>query len=188
MREWIGPGGLAGLQNRDGGASGVSGGFDSHTLPPFPAIALVAILALLTGWSGTVAAQADTATSIYRAAPVSPFGAFFRSLAVPGWGQSKLDRRLTGGIFLAFEGIALGMSIKADRELAYLKERGEPDEVIEGKRQEREDWITLVFFNHLFAALDGFVGSHLYDFPDELRIRAAPSGFGAVVTIPVRFP
>ena len=30
---WIGPGGLAGLQNRDGGASGGSGGFDSHTLP-----------------------------------------------------------------------------------------------------------------------------------------------------------
>ncbi len=33
-RERIGPGGLAGLQNRDGGASGGSGGFDSHTLPP----------------------------------------------------------------------------------------------------------------------------------------------------------
>ena len=79
------------------------------------------------------------------------------------------------------------MSIKADRELAYLKDRGEPDEVLDGKRQEREDWITLVVFNHLFAALDGFVGSHLYDFPDELKIRAAPSGLGAVVTIPVRF-
>ena len=34
MRGCIGPGGLAGLQNRDGGASGVFGGFDSHTLPP----------------------------------------------------------------------------------------------------------------------------------------------------------
>ena len=115
-------------------------------------------------------------------------GAFFRSLAVPGWGQAKLDRRLTGGIFLAFEGIALGMAIKADRELSYLKSRGESDEAIDNKRQEREDWITLVVFNHLFAALDGFVGSHLYDFPDELRFRAAPSGLGAVVTIPVRIP
>ena len=33
-RERIGPGGLAGLQNRDGGAFGGSGEFDSHTLPP----------------------------------------------------------------------------------------------------------------------------------------------------------
>jgi len=186
-RECIGPGGLAGLQNRDGGASGVFGGFDSHTLPPFRTVVLAVLFALCSGWGGAVAAQADSAASIYRNAPVSPMGAFFRSLTVPGWAQAKLDRRLTGGIFLAFEGLALGMSIKADRELAYLKDRGEPDEVLDGKRQEREDWITLVVFNHLFAALDGFVGSHLYDFPDELKIRAAPSGLGAVVTIPVRF-
>ncbi len=32
--EWIGPGGPAGPQNRDGDAFGGSGGFDSHALPP----------------------------------------------------------------------------------------------------------------------------------------------------------
>lgn len=196
-RGWIGPGGLAGLQNRDGGASGVSGGFDSHTLPlgngsqaqgthKPQSLRLGFVLCVLCVCASTGAAQTDT--SIYRAAPVSPMGAFFRSLAIPGWAQAKLDRRLTGGLFLAFEGVALGMVVKTDRELQYLKDRGEPDEVLDDKRQEREDWITLLVFNHLFAALDGFVGSHLYDFPDEVKLRAAPRGLGAVVTIPIRLP
>ena len=200
--ECIGPGGLAGLQNRDGGASGVSGGFDSHTLPSiggsaekaekaesfFSALSAVAALsaALLAGLPTPACAQADTTRPQYVQAPVSPMGAFFRSLAVPGWGQAKLDRRLTGGIFIGFEGIALGMIIKADRELDYMRERGDSAQSIENKKQEREDWITLLIFNHLFAALDGFVGSHLYDFPDEVKLRASPKGFGAVVTIPVR--
>ena len=188
--ECIGPGGLAGLQNRDGGASGVSGGFDSHTLPlkrwrtTVPTV--LTILTLMFAGQRAVFAQADSTRPLYVQAPVSPLGAFFRSLAIPGWGQAKLDRRLTGGIFLGFEGIALGMAIKADRELQYMKARGDSTESIENKRQEREDWITLVVFNHLFAALDGFVGSHLYDFPDEVKLRASPKCFGAVVTIPFR--
>jgi len=182
--ECIGPGGLAGLQNRDGGASGVFGGFDSHTLPPLAALGLCLLWILAPQ---RALAQVDTAAA-QIVAPVSPMGAFFSSLAVPGWGQAKLDRRLTGGIFLAFEGIALGMAIKADRELAYLKARGDSAQAIDNKRQEREDWITLVVFNHLFAALDAFVGSHLYDFPEDVKIRAAPSGIGAVVSVPLRLP
>ncbi len=202
--ECIGPGGLAGLQNRDGGASGVSGGFDSHTLPlnggkagraekaekssfsAHSALSALSALVVLVTLPDVARAQTDSTHPQYVQAPVSPMGAFFRSLAIPGWAQAKLDRRLTGGIFLGFEGIALGMIIKADRELEYMKSRGDSTESLENKRQEREDWITLLLFNHLFAALDGFVGSHLYDFPDEVKLRASPKGFGAVVTIPVR--
>ena len=190
--ECIGPGGLAGLQNRDGGASGVSGGFDSHTLPLQRRVRTVTVstvltaLALMFAGPRAVLAQADTTRPQYVQSPVSPMGAFFRSLAIPGWAQAKLDRRLTGAIFLGFEGIALGMVIKADRELDYMRSRGDSAQAIDNKKQEREDWITLLVFNHLFAALDGFVGSHLYDFPDEVKLRASPKGFGAVVTIPVR--
>jgi len=199
MRECIGPGGLAGLQNRDGGASGVFGGFDSHTLPPLTDTqtqrthraqttkALCVLLFVFCVCASSSQAQRDT-TVKQIVAPVGPMGAFFRSLTIPGWGQAKLDRRLTGGIFLAFEGIALGMAVKADRELGYMKARGDSATAIDNKRQEREDWITLVVFNHLFAALDAFVGSHLYDFPDDVKLRAAPSGFGAVISIPVRIP
>ena len=42
---------------------------------------------------------------------ISPMGAFWRSFVLPGWGQAKLNRRLTGGIFLAWEGVTLGMSL-----------------------------------------------------------------------------
>jgi hypothetical protein len=194
--ECIGPGGLAGLQNRDGGASGVSGGFDSHTLPlqdvrtqkthRTQSPLFFCVLCVLCVFASRLAAQADTTRPQYVQVPVSPMGAFFRSLAIPGWAQAKLDRRLTGAIFLGFEGIALGMVIKADRELDYMRSRGDSAQAIDNKKQEREDWITLLVFNHLFAALDGFVGSHLYDFPDEVKLRASPKGFGAVVTIPVR--
>ena len=34
LREWMGPGGSRGLQNRCGAACAVPGGFDSHPLPP----------------------------------------------------------------------------------------------------------------------------------------------------------
>jgi len=199
MRECIGPGGSAGLQNRDGGASGVFGGFDSHTLPPLQGAQaqktqrakgayLFCVVCVLCVFAPTGAAAQKDTTVKQIVSPVSPMGAFFRSLTIPGWGQAKLDRRLTGGIFLAFEGIALGMAVKADRELAYIKARGDSANAIDNKRQEREDWITLVVFNHLFAALDAFVGAHLYDFPEDVKLRAAPSGFGAVVSIPVRLP
>jgi hypothetical protein len=113
-------------------------------------------------------------------------GGFFRSLLIPGWGQAKLERRLTGGIFLAWEGVTLGMSLKAHRELQYLKDRGDTEEALEDKRQEREDWLILLAFNHLFAGLEAYVASHLWDFPDALELRAGPTGFGAVVTVPIR--
>jgi len=125
-------------------------------------------------------------TAIYRRPPVTPMGAFFRSLVLPGWAQAKLGRRLTGGIFLAWEGVTLGMSLKADRELQYLKQRGDSAEALEDKRQEREDWLILLAFNHLFAGLEGYVASHLWDFPQDLRIRTAPHGFGAMVSLPIR--
>ncbi len=125
-------------------------------------------------------------TSRYRRPPVGPTGAFFRSLLVPGWAQAKLGRRLTGALFLAWEGVSLGMSIKADRELDYLRERGDPEEAIEDKKQEREDWLIMLAFNHLFAGLEGFVASHLWDFPEDVRMQAAPRGVGVVVSVPIR--
>ena len=159
------------------------------------ALFLQFLLLLLVSASG-LSAQDTTAArprparavqdTIYRRAPVSPMGAFFRSLLVPGWGQAKLDRRIPAGIFLAWEGVTLGMSLKADRELQYLKARGDSTEAIDNKRQEREDWLILLAFNHLFAGLEAYVASHLWDFPEELEVRASPRGVGAVVTVPIR--
>jgi hypothetical protein len=124
----------------------------------------------------------------FRRAPVSPLGAFFRSLLLPGWGQAKLGRRLTAGLFIGFEGVALGMAMKAEREFQYLQRTGGTEEQLTDKDQEREDWLVLLAFNHLFAGLEAFVGAHLWDFPEDVRIRGAPDGPGVRVQIPVRIP
>src|SRR5690606_38053996 len=115
----------------------------------------------------------------------SPLNYFMRSLVLPGWGQASLDRKLTGGIFLAFEGIALGMALKSHNELEYL-ERTESDRV-EEKRQERQDWFVLMGMNHLFSGLEAFVSANLFDFPGDLTVRPLPggrTGYGLRLPVP----
>jgi hypothetical protein len=116
--------------------------------------------------------------------PISPINAFWRSFLLPGWGQARLNRKLTGGIFVAWEGVTLGMSLKTRHELAYLRRTGAAR--AESKRREHEDWIVLLAFNHLFAGLEAYVGAHLVDFPGDLQIRAVPGGVGASVSVPLR--
>jgi hypothetical protein len=138
----------------------------------------------------TAAPQARAAAdTVYPRSPVSPMGAFWRSLLVPGWGQAKLHRKLTGAIFVTWEGVTLGMSIKTSHELAFLREVSSGQ--AKAKQQERQDWLVLLAFNHLFSALEGYVSAHLWDFPEDLEINAGPvpgSGFGASVRVPFRMP
>jgi hypothetical protein len=138
------------------------------------------------------------ATAQLPVPPVAPLGAdlgprpaplnyFFRSLLIPGWGQAALDRKLTGGLFLLFEGVALGMALKADSEVAYLERTG--SERAEDKRRERQDWFVLLGANHLFSGLEAFVSANLFDFPADLEARALPggrTGFGIVLPLPHR--
>jgi hypothetical protein len=114
----------------------------------------------------------------------SPMNAFWRSFLLPGWGQAKLGRKLTGGIFIAWEGTTLAMSLKTRHELAYLRRTnsGRADD----KRREHEDWLVLLGFNHLFAGLEAYVSGHLSDFPGDLRIEAVPGGIGGAVSLPFR--
>jgi hypothetical protein len=140
---------------------------------------------------GAAARSADT-TSIAHAATAadslalrtSPMNAFWRSFLLPGWGQAKLGRKLTGGIFIAWEGTTLAMSLKTRHELAYLRRTnsGRADD----KRREHEDWLVLLGFNHLFAGLEAYVSGHLSDFPGDLRLQAVPGGIGAAISVPMR--
>ena len=148
---------------------------------------LVAVLALS---SGNLAAQDSVIvtpatlggdTTVIRR-PVSPMGAFFRSLVLPGWGQAKLGRKLTGGIFVAWEGVTLGMTLKTSHELNYLRRTGSGR--VEVKEQEKEDWIVLLAFNHLLSALEAYVSAHLWDFPPDLEFRAVPGGVGGQLSLP----
>jgi hypothetical protein len=115
---------------------------------------------------------------------VSPGGALLRSLLIPGWGQARLGRGLAAGFFLTVEGAALGMALKANSELAYLKEV-DPDGARQ-KAQEREDWLVIVGVNHLIAGIEAYVSAYLWDFPGDLQMRPTPYGTAATVTVPFR--
>ncbi len=154
---------------------------------PFPAAAQQDPVPAPTDSQVTPAGRgADT---LYARAPVSPMGALWRSILIPGWGQAKLNRKLTGALFIAWEGVTLGMAIKTNHELGYLRRTGSGS--VRAKEKERQDWLVLLGFNHLFAAIEGYVSAHLWDFPEDLDIRAVPlpaGGVGAGVTIPLRLP
>jgi len=113
-----------------------------------------------------------------------PMNAFFRSFLLPGWGQAKLNRKLTGGIFVAWEGVTLGMSLKTRHELAYLRRTNSAR--AEDKRREHEDWLVLLGFNHVFAGLEAYVSAHLSEFPGDLRLQAVPGGLGGTMSLPFR--
>jgi hypothetical protein len=117
---------------------------------------------------------------------ISPANALWRSLLIPGWGQARLNRKLAGGLLVAWEGVTLGMTLKTRHELAYLRRTNSGR--AEDKRQEHEDWLVLLAFNHLFAGLEAFISAHLADFPGDLRIEAVPGGAGASVSFPVHLP
>jgi hypothetical protein len=135
------------------------------------------------------APPADTAESLKQKPPVTPMGAMWRSILIPGWGQARLNRKLTGALFIAWEGVTLGMSIKTSNELSYMDRTNSAG--LSAKRKERQDWLVLLAFNHLFSAIEAYVSAHLWDFPSDLEIRAAPvpgGGAGASVTLPFRVP
>lgn len=120
------------------------------------------------------------------ARPLRPMRAFFMSLAVPGWAQARLDRKLTAGLFVMWEGVSLGMSMKTARELAYLTRIDADTSRLSAKRQQRQDWLILLGFNHLFSGLEAFVSSQLHDFPADVRFRVLPDAVAGQLAIPIR--
>ena len=148
------------------------------------------LLMVLGSWRGLSAQAAPpprrpaVRSDTVQSQSVTPFNAFWRSFLLPGWGQARLNRKLTGGIFVAWEGLTLGMSLKTRRELRYLRRNNSSRG--DAKRQEHEDWLVLLAFNHLFAGLEAYVSAHLSDFPGDLRIEALPHGVGASVSLPIR--
>jgi hypothetical protein len=95
---------------------------------------------------------------------------FVSSLLIPGLGQAELDRKLTGAIFVAFEGVSLSMALKANSEIGFYQQIGDTT-LVAAKRLERQDWYVLLAVNHLFSALEAYVSAHLLDFPRDLKIR-----------------
>jgi hypothetical protein len=112
-------------------------------------------------------------------------GAFWRSLLIPGWGQARLGRRTAGALFLAAEGVSLGMVLSTSSQLKYLEDANSSS--VDSKSQQQQDWLVLLGLNHLLSAMEAYVSAHLWDFPGDLSIQAAPhGGVAGAVTVPVR--
>jgi hypothetical protein len=104
----------------------------------------------------------------------APLHYFLLSGLVPGWGQAELDRKLTGALFIGFEGLAISMALKTGSELQFLDRA---DTVTARHRHaEKQDWLVLIGFNHLFSALEAYVSAHLIDFPPDLKLQFLPGG------------
>ncbi len=117
--------------------------------------------------------------------PVSPMGAFWRSLLIPGWGQARTGRQTAAAFFIAAEGVTLGMAITTTSQLNYMESINSGS--VDAKSQQREDWLVLLGVNHLLSAMEAYVSAHLWDFPGDLNIQAAPGGgVAGGVSIPVR--
>src|SRR5688500_5190223 len=130
--------------------------------------------------------------------PLSPRGAFFRSLVLPGWGQSELGLPLRGGVYFALEASSLWMVYKTGEKLGEARERqrvarqtGEiaPDAkhpLVRDRENQYEDWITLSIFWLFFSGADAFVAAHLQDF--DVHVNAVPRPEGGMelrATVPV---
>jgi hypothetical protein len=113
---------------------------------------------------------------------VRPMAAFFRSLALPGWGQAATGRPVAGAVFVTWEGVTAMMTLKAQAETHYLKESRSQN--LGAKRQEVQDWLVLWIFNHLFSGAEAYVAAHLQDFPRELKVQAVPGGIRVSVPAP----
>ena len=132
----------------------------------------------------TVARRPTRGDSVRPVPPVTPGGAFLRSVLIPGWGQARLGRNVTGGLFLLWEGVCATMVWKANWQLNYARERGK---FVQSHTQEREDWIVLLVFNHLLAGAEAYVSANLFDFPAALKIQQLPDGrTGVGVSVPLR--
>jgi len=132
----------------------------------------------------SLAVEPERGDSVRPVSPITPGGAFLRSLVLPGWGQARLGRNVTGGLFLLFEGMAGAMVWKSQWQLDWARTRGK---FVDAHRQEREDWIVLLAFNHLMAAAEAYVSALLFDYPAALKARRLPDGStGFGLTLPLR--
>jgi hypothetical protein len=116
-----------------------------------------------------------------------PRGALIRSLILPGWGQFHLNRKTMGVIFLSTEAVFVGLVLREQGRIGDLRAAGADTSVVNAAKRKREDWIVLGLVNHVAAGIEAYVTAHLFDFPDELKVRAMPDGrVRANVILPIR--
>jgi hypothetical protein len=120
--------------------------------------------------------------------PISPLGAFGRSLILPGWGQVEVGRPVRGAIYFGAEAMSLYMVFKSSSKLGAARKIEPPDEdLVDARKRQRENWIVMSVFIAFVSGLDAWVSTHFWDF--ETTIDAPPDGTaGASVGLKVNVP
>ena len=120
--------------------------------------------------------------------PVTPMGAFFRSLVLPGWGQAAVDQPVRGAFYFTMEATSLWMLFKTQAKLDAARRAGD-EELAAARQDQKEDWIVLAVFWALFAGVDAWVSTQLWDF--EGAVVPPPDGSPGVAvqySVPVGGP
>lgn len=154
--------------------------------------AVVALVALAS--SGTATAQdapaAEPAASGAEGLdlPYSPRGAFFRSLILPGWGQTYVGAPGRGAVYFSLASGSFLMTYVARQQL--LDARSEQEWLVEtgalqadvdteftlARERHFEDWAALSLFLMFLAGADAYVSAYLADFQDRIGVMPAPDG------------
>lgn len=139
-------------------------------------------------------APADTAVAAGREVeearvdsvpPVSPLGALVRSLVIPGWGQTAVDKPARGAVYFAAASASLFMIFKTQAKLNAARD-AEPmnESLVDSRSSQRENWIVLYGFVAFLSGLDAWVSTHFWDFEPEVTVPEDGSG----VQIGLRLP
>lgn len=122
--------------------------------------------------------------------PVSPLAAFGRSILLPGWGQTAVDRPVRGAVYFTLEAASLFMLLRSQARLGAASRAEPPDEeLLRRRRGAREDWIVFSVFVAFASGLDAWVSARLWDF--EAEVEPPPEagvGLALRVELPVSFP
>ncbi len=142
----------------------------------------------------------EDTTEVARS-PYSPRGAFFRSLVLPGWGQSYVGAAGRGAVYFSLAGgsawmawVARGQRQDALDQQAWLRETGaiaptDRTGLVEARSQQVEDWVALTVFFFFAAGADAYVAAYLSDFDERMGVTPGSDGsFQIRATIPVQWP
>ncbi|WP_419161933.1 hypothetical protein [Candidatus Palauibacter sp.] len=130
---------------------------------------------------------ADTAAAVRRP-PVSPLGAFGRSLILPGWGQLEVGQPTRGAFYFAAESVFLFMVLKSDARLSAAREEMPPNEErLEARTGQRENWMVLAGFIAFLSGLDAWVSAQFWDFEPTIG-PPADGSVGIALGLKLNFP
>jgi len=165
--------------------------FERRAVARLRAATLVA-LALTLVVPGALTAQEEArpeseaaADSFFPQPPISPGGAFLRSLVIPGWAQAELGAQTRGAFYFLAESFCIFMVARTSIRLDYAKRDEAANPIlVESRQQQLEDWIALAIFTALFSAADGWISVHLFGFDDRTGLTPGDVAFSVGWKLP----